>query len=157
MEYFCGNVETMEDLGKLLGKLAKSGDVFCLNGDLGAGKTLLCREIAVAQGVDASEVRSPTFSIMNVYHGRNMEIRHLDLYRINTVAELENIGYDEYVGGDGLTLIEWADLFLEEMPEESLDIYIQIVPEGRLVEFMPNGDRYMELCEEVRKSADFSY
>lgn len=157
MEYFCGNVETMEALGKLLGKLAKSGDVFCLNGDLGAGKTLLCREIAVAQGVDASEVSSPTFSIMNVYQGSNMEIRHLDLYRINTVAELENIGYDEYVGGDGLTLIEWADLFLEEMPEESLDIYIQIVQGGRLVEFMPNGDRYMELCEEVRKSADFSY
>lgn len=157
MEYFCGNVETMEALGKLLGKLAKSGDVFCLNGDLGAGKTLLCREIAVAQGVDASEVSSPTFSIMNVYQGSNMEIRHLDLYRINTVAELENIGYDEYVGGDGLTLIEWADLFLEEMPEESLDIYIQIVPGGRLVEFMTNGDRYMELCEEVRKSADFSY
>ena len=144
MEYFCGNIETMEALGKLLGRLAKNGDVFCLCGELGAGKTLLCREIAMAQGVDASEINSPTFSIMNVYHGK-------------TVEELENIGYGEYVGGEGLTLIEWADNFLEEMPEESLDIYIKIVPEGRLIQLLPNGERYLELCEEVEKNADFSH
>ena len=144
MEYFCGNIETMEALGKLLGRLAKNGDVFCLCGELGAGKTLLCREIAMAQGVDASD------------HGK-MEIRHFDLYRLNTVEELENIGYGEYVGGEGLTLIEWADNFLEEMPEESLDIYIKIVPEGRLIQLLPNGERYLELCEEVEKNADFSH
>ena len=156
MEYFCGNIETMEALGKRLGRLAKNGDVVCLGGELGAGKTLLCREIAMAQGVDASEINSPTFSIMNVYHGK-MEIRHFDLYRLNTVEELENIGYGEYVGGEGLTLIEWADNFLEEMPEESLDIYIKIVPEGRLIQLLPNGERYLELCEEVEKNADFSH
>lgn len=110
----------------------------------------------MAQGVDASEINSPTFSIMNVYHGK-MEIRHFDLYRLNTVEELENIGYGEYVGGEGLTLIEWADNFLEEMPEESLDIYIKIVPGGRLIQFLPNGERYLELCEEVEKNADFSH
>ena len=156
MEYFCGNIEPMEALGKLLGRLAKNGDVFCLCGELGAGKTLLCREIAMAQGVDASEINSPTFSIMNVYHGK-MEIRHFDLYRLNTVEELENIGYGEYVGGEGLTLIEWTDNYLEEMPEESLDIYIKIVPEGRLIQLLPNGERYLELCEEVEKNADFSH
>lgn len=69
---------------------------------------------------------------------------------------MENIGYGEYVGGEGLTLIEWADNFLEEMPEESLDIYIKIVPEGRLIQLLPNGERYLELCEEVEKNADFS-
>ena len=79
------------------------------------------------------------------------------LYPNQHVEELENIGYGEYVGGEGLTLIEWADNFLEEMPEESLDIYIKIVPEGRLIQLLPNGERYLELCEEVEKNADFSH
>ncbi|WP_293659353.1 tRNA (adenosine(37)-N6)-threonylcarbamoyltransferase complex ATPase subunit type 1 TsaE [Phascolarctobacterium sp.] len=156
MEFFCGNVETMVALGQLLGRFAKSGDVFCLCGDLGAGKTTLCREIAIAQGVAASDVSSPTFSILNIYQG-NMEIRHFDLYRLETEEELEDIGYEEYVGGKGLTLIEWADNFLEQMPEESLDINVTIVPEGRVVELSPCGERYEKLCEEVERHADFSH
>lgn len=156
MEFFCGSVETMEALGKILGRFAKSGDVFCFCGDLGAGKTLLCREIAVAQGVAASDVSSPTFSIMNIYQG-NMEIRHFDLYRLETEEELEDIGYREYVGGKGLTLIEWADNFLEQMPRESLDINVTIVPGGRVVELTPCGERYEQLCEEVSRNADFSH
>ena len=110
MEYFCGNIETMEALGKLLGRLAKNGDVFCLCGELGAGKTLLCREIAMAQGVDASEINSPTFSIMNVYHGK-MEIRHFDLYRLNTVEELEISAMGNMVAAKGRLLSNGRIIF----------------------------------------------
>lgn len=156
MKFFCGNVETMEALGKLLGRFVKSGDVFCLSGDLGAGKTVLCRAIAAAQGVEAGTVTSPTFTIMNVYQGQ-LEIRHFDLYRLETPEELETIGFEEYAGGEGLTLIEWADNFMEEMPEDSLDIYIEIVPEGRIVEINSNSEHYDELCWEVGKNADFSH
>ncbi len=154
--FFCGNVEAMTKLGNLLGTLAKTGDVLCLCGDLGAGKTLLCRSIAMAQGVADNDINSPTFSIMNIYQGA-MEIRHFDLYRLDTVEELENIGFDEYVGNDGLTLIEWADNFLAQMPEECLKIRIKIVPGGREVVLVPNGARYKELCEEVERNADFSH
>lgn len=78
-------------------------------------------------------------------------------YRLETEEELEDIGYEEYVGGKGLTLIEWADNFLEQMPEESLDINVTIVPEGRVVELSPCGERYEKLCEEVERHADFSH
>lgn len=156
MTFFCGDVEKMSALGKLLGSLAQNGDVFCLSGDLGAGKTLLCREIALAQGVADDDISSPTFSIMNIYCGA-MEIRHFDLYRLETLEELENIGYEEYIGGSGLTLVEWADNFWQQMPEERLDIIIKIVSGGRMVELLPQGTRYMNLCEEVEKNADFSH
>ena len=69
-------------------------------------------------GAEAEDVNSPTFAIMNVYQGRELEIRHFDLYRLNRPEELEDIGFEEYAGGDGVTLIEWAELFKDELPEE---------------------------------------
>ncbi len=122
MELYLADSIATEALGQKLGKLAESYDVFCLNGDLGAGKTLLSRGLATAMGVDPNAVNSPTFAIMNIYQGREMEIRHFDLYRLNRPEELEDIGFDEYAGGEGVTLIEWADLFPEQLPEEYLKI-----------------------------------
>ena len=116
MEFYLQDSAATEALGRLLGKHAASGDVFCLSGDLGAGKTLLSRGVAVALGAEAEDVNSPTFAIMNVYQGRELEIRHFDLYRLNRPEELEDIGFEEYAGGDGVTLIEWAELFKEELP-----------------------------------------
>ena len=107
MEFYLHDSAATEALGRLLGKHAASGDVFCLSGDLGAGKTLLSRGVAVALGAEAEDVNSPTFAIMNVYQGRELEIRHFDLYRLNRPEELEDIGFEEYAGGDGVTLIEW--------------------------------------------------
>lgn len=83
---------------------------------------MLSRGLATAMGVDPNAVNSPTFAIMNIYQGREMEIRHFDLYRLNRPEELEDIGFDEYAGGEGVTLIEWADLFPEQLPEEYLKI-----------------------------------
>lgn len=155
MEIYLQDSAATEALGKLLGRHAADGDVFCLTGDLGAGKTLLSRGVAEALGVSSEDVTSPTFAIMNVYQGTELEVRHFDLYRLNRPEELEDIGFDEYVGGDGVTLIEWAELFSEQLPEEYLQITLRLDGAGRKAVLEPKGERYEELLGEVEKDADF--
>ena len=155
MEIYLQDSAATEALGKLLGRHAADGDVFCLTGDLGAGKTLLSRGVAEALGVISEDVTSPTFAIMNVYQGTELEVRHFDLYRLNRPEELEDIGFDEYAGGDGVTLIEWAELFSEQLPEEYLQITLRLDGAGRRAVLEPKGERYEELLGEVEKDADF--
>ena len=155
MEIYLQDSAATEALGNLLGRHAADGDVFCLTGDLGAGKTLLSRGVAEALGVSSEDVTSPTFAIMNVYQGTELEVRHFDLYRLNRPEELEDIGFDEYAGGDGVTLIEWAELFSEQLPEEYLQITLLLDGEGRKAVLEPKGERYEELLGEVEKDADF--
>lgn len=155
MEIYLQDSAATEALGKLLGRHAADGDVFCLTGDLGAGKTLLSRGVAEALGVSIEDVTSPTFAIMNVYQGTELEVRHFDLYRLNRPEELEDIGFDEYAGGDGVTLIEWAELFSEQLPEEYLQITLRLDGAGRRAVLEPKGERYEELLGEVEKDADF--
>lgn len=155
MELFLPTAAETARLGKILGSLAKDGDVFCLSGDLGAGKTSMSKGIAAALGVAEEDVNSPTFAIMNVYQGSSMEIRHFDLYRLNRPEELEDIGFDEYCGGDGLTLIEWAELFPEQLPEEYLQINILHEGNGRKAVLEAKGKRYEELIEGVKDLVDF--
>ena len=156
MEIYLQDSAATEALGKLLGRHAADGDVFCLTGDLGAGKTLLSRGVAEALGVSSEDVTSPTFAIMNVYQGTGLEVRHFDLYRLNRPEELEDIGFDEYAGGDGVTLIEWAELFSEQLPEEYLQVTLRLDGAGRRAVLEPKGERYEELLGEVEKDADFS-
>lgn len=155
MEIYLQDSAATEALGNLLGRHAADGDVFCLTGDLGAGKTLLSRGVAEALGVSSEDVTSPTFAIMNVYQGTELEVRHFDLYRLNRPEELEDIGFDEYAGGDGVTLIEWAELFSEQLPEEYLQITLRLDGAGRRAVLEPKGERYEELLGEVEKDADF--
>lgn len=157
MEIYLKDSAATEALGKLLGKSAVDGDVFCLTGDLGAGKTLLSRGVAEALGVAGEDVTSPTFALMNVYQGTELEVRHFDLYRLNRAEELEDIGFSEYAGGDGVTLIEWAELFKGELPEEYLQITLLLDGDGRKAVLEPRGERYERLLEEVEKDADFSH
>ena len=103
----------------------------------------------MAKGVPESEITSPTFAIMNIYQGKDTDLRHFDLYRLNRAEELDDIGFDEYVGGCGITMIEWADLFPEEMPEEYLQINISVEKTGRKIVLEPHGRHYEELCEKV--------
>ncbi len=148
-EFYCANSEETEKLGFAIGQAAGEGDVICLSGDLGAGKTALAKGIALAKGVPESEITSPTFAIMNIYQGKDTDLRHFDLYRLNRAEELDDIGFDEYVGGCGITMIEWADLFSEEMPEEYLQINISVENTGRKIILEPHGRQYEELCKKV--------
>jgi tRNA threonylcarbamoyladenosine biosynthesis protein TsaE len=99
--------------------------------------------------VEEEEVVSPTFALMNIYNGKVMEVRHFDLYRLDSPEELNDIGFYEYVGGEGVSLIEWGDLFQSELPPEYLQVNLTIVPEGRVVELIPFGLRYEAISKEV--------
>lgn len=157
LEKYLANSDATESLGQLLGKHAKDGDVICLSGDLGAGKTLLSRGLATALGVEPDEVTSPTFAIMNVYEGKELKVRHFDLYRLNRPEELEDIGFGEYAGGEGVTLIEWAELFSEQLPEEYLQVVLRHEGAGRRAVLAAQGARYERLLKEVEEDADFSH
>ena len=152
MEIYLPDSVATERLGALLASKMQDGDVLCLMGDLGAGKTLLTRGLGVALGVPAEDVTSPTFTIMNVYQGQDLELRHFDLYRLNRPEELEDIGFDEYCGGDGITVIEWADLFSEAMPEDCLYITIKHAGSGRKAYLQASGKRSQTILEEVEQA-----
>lgn len=150
MESFvCKDVADTERLGRLLGKFCQDGDVILLNGDLGTGKTCLVTAAADAMGVAQGEVTSPTFSLMNVYKGKKLNIKHFDLYRISWPEELEDIGFEEYCGGDGVTFVEWAGLFPDAMPEENLELDLTRDGDGRKAEAAAHGARYEQLLKEL--------
>ena len=111
-------------LGIRLAKEAKPGQVFTLIGDLGVGKTVLTQ--GIAQGLEIDEpICSPTFTIVQEYYSGRMPFYHFDVYRIGDVEEMEEVGFEDYVYGDGLTMIEWANLIQEILPKEYTRITIE--------------------------------
>ena len=115
--------ETME-LGKRLGREARAGEVYTLIGDLGVGKTVLTQGIAEGLGI-TEPICSPTFTIVQVYEEGRMPFYHFDVYRIGDVEEMDEIGYEDYFYGEGLTMIEWANLIEEILPIQRWEITIQ--------------------------------
>lgn len=109
--------------GRTLAAGLRAGDVVLLRGDLGAGKTVLARGIAVGLGVPAEEVRSPTFTLVNPYQGR-LPVYHLDLYRIERAADLDELGLEEILGGDGVAIVEWGERLGAWRPKHFLEISI---------------------------------
>ena len=114
--------ETFE-LGKNLGEQAKAGQIFCLNGDLGVGKTVFTQGFAKGLGIEEN-VNSPTFTIIQVYEEGRIPLYHFDVYRIGDPEEMYEIGYEEYFFGEGVCLIEWSKLIDELIPEEAITIEI---------------------------------
>ncbi len=150
VSFVCAEVRDTERLGRILGQFCQDGDVILLDGDLGTGKTCLVTAAADAMGVPAGEVTSPTFSLMNVYHGTRYNIKHFDLYRISWPEELEDIGFEEYCGGDGVTFVEWAGLFPDMMPLEALQVQLSRDNEGRKAEITAHGTRYEQLLQDIQ-------
>jgi tRNA threonylcarbamoyladenosine biosynthesis protein TsaE len=110
-------------MGKILGEGLRGGDCVSLNGELGAGKTCLTQGIAKGLGVpEKFVVASPTFTLINEYPGAEVVLYHLDFYRLNGVEELDEIGYQEYLTGGGVMVIEWAEKIPEAMPGDALHI-----------------------------------
>ena len=110
--------------GKELGENAKPGEVYTLIGDLGVGKTVLTQGIAKGLGIEES-ICSPTFTIVQVYEEGRMPFYHFDVYRIGDIEEMDEIGYEDYFYGNGLTMIEWANLIEEILPEHYKEIKIE--------------------------------
>ena len=112
------------ELGKQLGENAKPGDVYCLNGDLGVGKTVFTQGFAQGLGIEEA-VNSPTFTIVQVYEEGRIPFYHFDVYRIADIEEMYEIGYEEYFFGEGVCFIEWATLIEELLPKHRTIITIE--------------------------------
>lgn len=112
------------DLGKKLGESAKAGDVFTMEGDLGVGKTVFTKGFACGLGIQ-DDVVSPTFTIVQEYEDGRIPLYHFDVYRIGDAEEMEEIGYEDYIHGEGVCLIEWANLIEEILPETRTRIVIE--------------------------------
>lgn len=116
--------EDTKKFGLALAKQLKSGSIVALIGDLGTGKTTLTK--AIAEGLGVKEmITSPTFSIVHEYHDGRLPLYHFDVYRIGEIEEMYELGYEEYFYGEGICIVEWADLIWELMPEESVTIRIE--------------------------------
>lgn len=122
-----GYEETFE-LGKVIGEHVKAGMILCLDGDLGVGKTVFTQGFAKGLGI-TEPVNSPTFTIVQEYDCGRMPLYHFDVYRIGDIEEMEEIGYDDYFFGQGICLIEWAELIEEILPESVISITIEKNPE----------------------------
>ena len=121
------------------------GMVICLNGDLGSGKTVFAKGFAHAMGTE--EITSPTFTIIKEYNGE-LPLYHMDVYRIEDTNE--ELGIEEYFDKGGVTIIEWANIIKDILPEERLDIKFKIVDENtRVIVLNPHGDKYINICEAI--------
>ena len=123
MKFESFSAEETYALGKKLGEEARPGAVYCLSGDLGVGKTVFTKGFAAGLGV-TDTVNSPTFTIVQEYKGR-LPFYHFDVYRIADPEEMYEIGFDEYLFGGGVCLIEWAELIKEILPENCVMISIE--------------------------------
>lgn len=115
--------ETFE-YGRQIGCKAQPGEVYALIGDLGTGKTLFTKGFAAGLGID-EHVNSPTFTIMQIYEDGRIPLYHFDVYRIEEPEEMEEVGLDEYLEGDGVCLIEWAERIEELLPEDRITVLIE--------------------------------
>ena len=127
------------EFGRQLGEKAAPGTVICLDGDLGTGKTVIAKGIAAGLGVK-EPVSSPTFTVIKEYTEGRLPFYHFDVYRIEDPLEMDEIGYEDYFYGNGVTVIEWSDMIKELIPEKAMKI--------RLVKDLANGFDYRRISVE---------
>lgn len=123
------------------------GMVICLSGELGSGKTVFTKAFANALGIN-DDVTSPTFNIIKEYPNGELPLYHMDVYRVE--EKVDELGLDEYFYGDGVTIVEWADMISDYLPKERLDITIRVTGEDtRVFVLKPFGKKYEDICEAI--------
>lgn len=139
-------------LGRVFGGMLPPPSMVALIGELGAGKTLLAKGIAKGLGVeDEREVSSPSFVLVNEYRGR-LPVHHVDLYRLRDSVEVEDIGWEEFISGPGVTLVEWAEKVPDLLPEERIEVHLHWVGAGeRRLVFVGKGQAAKDLVNHLRK------
>jgi tRNA threonylcarbamoyladenosine biosynthesis protein TsaE len=136
-----------EKLGESLGRLLERGDFIALSGDLGAGKTAFARGVARGIGIN-EDITSPTFTIINEYDGI-LPLAHMDVYRLKSVEELANVGFDDYLEGF-VVVMEWAEKVKEMLPQDLLWVEIEAVDEKRRkISLKSNGKHYDKILQEL--------
>ncbi|MBY0755799.1 tRNA (adenosine(37)-N6)-threonylcarbamoyltransferase complex ATPase subunit type 1 TsaE [Clostridium sardiniense] len=150
MEFEVNSIEETTNLGVALGRLLNSGDIICLTGDLGTGKTHITKGISRGLGI-TDNITSPTFTIVNEYDSGRLKLYHFDVYRVSDPDEIYAIGFDDYIFGDGVSIIEWANYIEEILPSDYLHIYIQKdLTKGenyRKIMVTPYGEKYSYVKE----------
>lgn len=145
MQFLVKNVEETTELGFSIGRLLNSGDIVCLTGDLGTGKTHITKGIAKGLGID-DHITSPTFTIVNEYDSGRLKLYHFDVYRVSDPDEIYAIGFDDYIFSNGVSIIEWANYIEEILPSDYLHILIEKdLSNGedyRKITITPYGERY---------------
>lgn len=123
MIYESFSAEETKQIGMEMGQKAQKGAIYCLSGDLGVGKTVFTKGFAEGLGI-TEHVTSPTFTIINEYEGR-LPLYHFDVYRISSLEEMDDTGYEEYFFGEGVCLLEWAEVIEELIPSEAVWVTIE--------------------------------
>jgi len=150
MELTSHSPKETQQMGSRLGEIALPGDVFLLCGSLGAGKTCLTQGIAWGLGIEEYAL-SPTFVIVREMHGR-LPLYHIDLYRLDNLDEIENLGLDDYLYGKGTCVVEWAEKALNLLPNEHLLIQIDALSDTeRRFHLKPKGERYQKLAARLKE------
>lgn len=154
LKIFSGSESQTAEIGQLLGSCLKNGQVVCLEGDLGSGKTVFAKGIAKGMGIK-NIVTSPTFVLVNEYHGEKT-LYHFDVYRIQDADEFFDSGLEEYFDGSGVVVVEWADRVSEALPEEKISIIIKRGQEtdSREISLLFQGKGYLEVEREFRKKME---
>lgn len=143
------NKEDTERFGVKLGKILEGGDVISLTGDLGAGKTTLTKSIGKGLEVD-DYITSPTFALINEYKGR-VDVYHFDVYRLDDVESLYDLGYEDYFYSDGVTIVEWGDKIKEYLPQDVINIHIDKGKDldERIITINGQGERFDLIVKEL--------
>jgi tRNA threonylcarbamoyladenosine biosynthesis protein TsaE len=132
-EWFCGSEAETREAGRRLAGVLRGGEVLSLEGPLGAGKTTFVKGLAEGLGCRASEVSSPTFTLVHEYPGGRFPVVHLDLYRLESAEELAALGFDDLLAGPTITAIEWGDKFPEALPPGALRFVFSMDGEARKI------------------------
>ncbi len=144
--------EETQGIGVRLGEIALAGDLFCLEGELGSGKTCFVQGLGRGLGIRDS-IHSPTFILANEHRGGRLPLYHLDVYRVRSTDEAIGVGLDDYLAGDGVLVIEWAEKIREALPDERLWIWFRHIAENeRAISIDARGARYEELLASLRAS-----
>ena len=150
----CSETETM-NLGKSIWRYLKAGDIVCLFGCLGAGKTILVKGMAKACGIKPQEIVSPTFVLIREYLPKKnkrkmLAFYHFDLYRLNNPRDILDLGYEEYFYGQGISVVEWAEKLKGHLPREFLKIDIQVKDEyQRIIRLSAKGKHYRDILTKL--------
>ena len=154
MQLISRSVKDTLSFGAILAKNLEAGDIVCLFGELGSGKTVLTKGIASGLGIRSAQVNSPSFVLLRQYSQGKIPLYHFDLYRLKTEKDILGLGYEEYLFDAGISVIEWADRLKYLLPDEFLKIELLINQgQNRQIKLIAFGSRYKKILEKIHENS----
>jgi tRNA threonylcarbamoyladenosine biosynthesis protein TsaE len=151
MRLISNSVKETAEIGKKLGRILEPGDIICLFGNLGSGKTVLAKGIAVGLGINKKNVISPSFVLMRQHISGRIPLYHFDLYRLKSCEDILAIGYEDYLFAQGASVIEWADRLKYLLPKHFLKIELKVAGQlRRELKLIPKGAHYGKILKGLK-------